>query len=392
MRERQRTLVVLSLVSFFSVLVWYNYSAVLPLIVEEWGLSGLEAGIIFGAFQVGYLVVIVPAGWLADQYSPRYVIAIGATGTGLTSLAFAAIADGFFSGTVLRFLSGLFMAGVYVPGMRFVSDWYSAGARGRAMGLYVGTVEFGSGLSFVFAAVAADAVNWRLAIGVTSVGAVIVAPAILGLTRDHPDSSGTPDFNFDTSILQNREFLCAVSIYSWHNWELFGVRNWLLAFLVATPAFAATGSTVLAGLVVGTMIMIGGVGNIVGGWLSDRLTRPKTVGIALATSASLSVVFGLLGSLPLTLLIGVTLVYGFVLSMDSAPTSTLVTEVAPDEHVGTALSIQSLVGFTTTVASPIVFGFALDRAGYAAAFPTLAVGALLGLLSVGVLVWIRSVA
>ena len=391
MRERKRILSIVSLALFFSVLVWFNYSAVLPLIVEEWNLSGLEAGIIFGAFQIGYLVVIVPAGWLADRYSPRYVIAVGAAGAGLTSLTFAAIADGFLTGTVLRFLSGLFMAGVYVPGMRFVSDWYPAEARGRAMGIYVGIYEFGSGLSFVFATVAAETVDWRLAIGVTSIGAVIVAPIVLGLTHDHPENSGTPEFGFDTSLFRNREFLSAVSIYSWHNWELFGVRNWLLAFLVATPAFAATGSTVLASLVVGAMIILGGVGNLTGGWLSDRLSRTKTVGVALAASAILSALFGFIGTLPLTLLVGITLVYGFVLSMDSAPTSTLVTEIAADESIGTALSVQSLIGFSTTVVSPVVFGLALDKAGYTTAFPTLAAGALLGLASVSILVWIRSI-
>jgi len=79
MQERRRVLVVTSVALFFSVLVWFNYSAVLPLIVEEWGLSGTEAGIVFGALQAGYLVAIVPAGWLADRYSPRWVIAVGAT-------------------------------------------------------------------------------------------------------------------------------------------------------------------------------------------------------------------------------------------------------------------------------------------------------------------------
>lgn len=114
MQERRRVLVVTSVALFLSVLVWFNYSAVLPLIVEEWGLSGTEAGIVFGALQAGYLVAIVPAGWLADRYSPRWVIAVGATGTALPSLAFAAVADGVLVGTVLRFLSGLFVAGVYV--------------------------------------------------------------------------------------------------------------------------------------------------------------------------------------------------------------------------------------------------------------------------------------
>lgn len=389
MRERRQVLVTTAVALFFSVLVWFNYSAVLPLIVDEWGLSGTEAGIIFGAFQAGYLVAILPAGWLADRYSPRWVIALGATGTGVPSLLFAGVADGFLVGTLLRFLSGAFIAGVYVPGMRFVSDWFPESVRGRALGLYIGTFSVGSGLSFVFATAAADAVDWRLAIAVTSAGALVVAPLMLGLTRDHPDRAGTAENGFDLSVLRNREYLCAVSIYAWHNWELFGVRNWLLAFLVAVPAFEATESALLPGFVVGTMITFGGIGNVTGGWLSDRIGRPQTIAIGLAASASISTVIGLLGGFSVAALTAIVLVYGVVITMDSAPTSTMVTEVVDDSYVGTALSFQSLAGFTTTVVSPVVFGLALDRAGYATAFPTLAAGALLGLLSVGALLWIR---
>ena len=170
---------------------------------------------------------------------------------------------------------------------------------------------------------------------------------------------------------------------------MFGVRNWLLAFLVAAPAFVALDSTLLPGLLVGAMIVMSGVGNACGGWMSDRFGRPRTIAVGLASSAVLSSIFGFLDGLSLVALATVTLVYGFVLAVDSAPTSTLVTEVVDDTHIGTALSIQSLAGFSTTVVSPVVFGIALDRAGYAVAFPTLASGALLGVLSVGVRVWVR---
>ena len=389
MRKRRRVLVVTSVTLFFSVLVWFNYSAVLPLIVEEWDLSGTEAGIVFGAFQAGYLVTIVPAGWLADRYSPRWVIAVGALGTGLPSLAFAAIADGFLVGTFLRFLSGLFVAGVFVPGIRLVSDWYPAGIRGRALGVYIGTYEMGAGLSFVFSTVAAELVDWRVAIAVTSIGSLFVAPLMLKLTPNNTERTTPSAGGFDFSVLRDREYLLAVSIYSGHTWELFGVRNWLLAFLVAAPAFAAIDTTVLPGLVVGAMIIMSGAGNAVGGWLSDRIGRPQTIATGLGVSALLSAIFGLLGEISSAALITVTLIYGLVLALDSAPTSTLVTEVVADEHVGTALSIQSLAGFSTTVVSPVIFGLVLDRIGYAVAFPTLAIGALLGLLSVGALVSVQ---
>ena len=389
MRERQRVLVVTAVVLFFSVLVWFNYSAVLPIIVEEWELSGTEAGIIFGAFQAGYLVSIVPAGLLADRYSPRVVITVGTVGAAVPSLTFAAIADGFLVGTFLRFLSGVFIAGVYVPGMRFISDWYPEAVRGRALGLYIGVFELGAGLSFVFATTAAQAINWQFAIAVTSVGPLCVAPLVLLLTRDNPKRATSSDAGFDFTVLRNRKFLISVSMYSWHNWELFGVRNWLLAFLVTVPAFLATDTAVLPGLLVGAMIIMSGAGNVLGGRLSDRIGRPQTIAAGLGASALMSLTFGLFTGFPLVILAGFTLIYGLVLSVDSAPTSTLVTEVVADEHVGTALSVQSLAGFATTVISPIIFGVALDRGGYATAFPTLAGGAILGLLSVGALVWTR---
>ncbi|MFW5900175.1 MAG: MFS transporter, partial [Halodesulfurarchaeum sp.] len=131
---RRRALVVTASTLFCSVLVWFNYAAIMPQVTAEWRLTGIEAGVVFGAFQAGYLVSILPAGWLADRYSPRWVIAVGAVGTALPSLAFAAVADGVGLGIVLRFLSGLFVAGVYVPGMRFLSDWFPEAVRGRALG------------------------------------------------------------------------------------------------------------------------------------------------------------------------------------------------------------------------------------------------------------------
>ena len=383
-------LAVTSAALFLSVLVWFNYSAVLPLVVEDWGLSGLRAGVIFAAFQAGYLLAIVPLGMAADRYSPRWVIASGATVAGLASLAFALFARGFPTGTAFRFLAGMGMAGVYVPGMRFLTDWYPEDARGRAMGLYVGTFSVSSGLSFLVSSAVAAAVDWRTAIAATSVGALLVGPLVLGFGQDSPTAERGGAVGLDLSVLRNRPYLAAVGVYSWHNWELFGVRNWIVAFLLTTPAIAATAAPAsTAGTLAGVMITLGGVGNVVGGLLSDRWGRLRTIGLALGVSGLISAVLGGIAGLPLPALAAVVLVYGVFLTMDSAPTSTAITELVVDERVGTALSVQSFVGFTTTVVSPVVFGIALDEAGYAAAFPTLAVGAGLALLCLAVLRYAR---
>jgi MFS family permease len=381
--SRTRMLAVASVSLLLSVLVWFNYSAVLPLVVADWGLSGTRAGVVFGAFQAGYLLSVVPAGALADRRSPRVVVAGGAALAGGASLAFALVADGFVAGTALRALSGVGMAGVYVPGMRFVAAWYPESVRGRAMGVYVGTYSTSAGLSFLLASAVASTVGWRTAVAATSVGALLVPGVVLGLGRDPPGAADADGAGLDLSVLHNRAYLAAVAVYAFHNWELFGVRNWILAFLVATTTLGASA----AGTVVGVVVALGGAGNLLGGALSDRLGRRRVVGGALAVSGVVSAGLGHLGvvGLSLPLLLVVVAVYGVALTADSAPTSTTVTELVADERMGTALSLQSLVGFSTTVVSPVVFGLALDRAGYGLAFPTLAAGALAALVALAAL-------
>lgn len=397
-RERTTTLGVTSVALVLTVLVWFNYPAVLPQILDEWDLTGLEAGIVLAAFQAGYLLMIVPAGMLADRHSERWIIAVGSVGTGLASLAFAFGAHGFLTGTVLRFTAGLFMAGVYVPGMRFVSSWFPEKDRGRALGIYVGAYSTSSGISFLAASSVAATADWRTAIAATSVGALFAGPLVLSLTEDSTEAGEVPPEQVgeagkkdqterherDASplaVLKNRQYLLAVSVYSWHAWELFGVRSWLLAFLATLPAVTQTPSAVNAGVLMAVVMIAGGPGNLLGGWLSDRVGRMSTVGFALGVSATISLSMGFLEELSMPVLTVLLLVYGLVLTADSAPTSTTITEVVDDETMGVALSMQSFVGFAATVASPIVFGAALDRGGYSLAFPTLAAAAGLGLLS-----------
>lgn len=379
--ERTRMLAVTSIVLFCAVLVWFNYSAVLPAIIDAWGLSGLRAGIIFSAFQVGYLLAIIPAGALADRYPARWVVAAGAAGTGLASLLFGAFASGFGSGAALRLLAGVCMAGVYVPGIRFISDWYPPAARGRALGVYVGAYSFASGLSFVVGSRVAAAIDWRVAILATSVGAILVAPVMLIGTRNPDGGADRAARRFDLTVLTNRAYLYAVAVYTLHSWEVFGVRNWLLVFLFTVPAVADRTAPITAGTVVGLAFMLGGLGNLLGGWASDTLGRTRTIALALGTSGAISLVLPLLVDLAYPALVLVVLIYGIALTADSSPVSTAITEVVADEHVGVALSVQSLVGYSGAAVAPVLFGFALDTSGFRVAFWTLGAAALAGLAS-----------
>lgn len=379
MQPRTRVLIVLSgavgLISFS----WANYSAVLPLVIADLGFSGTEAGIVYSAYFVGYVIAILPAGIIVDRRSARRLIGFTAVGTGVFSVAFAVLTTGVITGSVFRLLAGACFAGVYVPGIRLLTDWFEAADRGRAIGIYVGVLSLGSGGAYPLTAGVASISDWRFALAATSSLALPAGWAVLRLASDYPGTVGRK-VSFDLSMFTERRYLYVTTAYAGHNWELFGVQNWIVAFLVATPAVAATGSpTVTAGLLAGTLVVLGAPGNAIGGWLSDRLGRIRTSGAALAGSGGLTLALGIIEWTTVILLGGMILVYGVVLAADSAPLSTAMTELADDDQVGTALAGQSLLGFIPGMISPVVFGAALDLSGFALAFGTLAAGVIVAL-------------
>jgi len=385
MDRRRRVLVVLTsaigLVSFS----WANYPAVLPLVVGDLQLSGTEAGIVYSAYFVGYVLAIVPLGAVADTHSARRLIGIAALGTGIFGVAFAVLAVDVVTGSVFRLLAGACFAGVYVPGMALLADWFGARTRGRVIGLYVGVLSIGSGVAYPINSWLATTGDWRLALAVTSGLSIPAGVLVLVFAVDYPGTVGGK-LTVDTALLTDRRYLSLILAYAGHNWELFAVQNWIVAFLVATPAIVGTGSpAVTASVLAGVVVALGGPGNALGGWLSDRVGRLRASGGALAISGTITAGLGLVEWTHLVVLVPLLVVYGVVLAADSAPLSTAMTELADDETVGTALAVQSLFGFVPGIVSPIVFGAALDRGGFTAAFGTLVAGVGVGLLALWLL-------
>lgn len=385
MKRRTRALALASLVIGFATFVWSNYAAVLPAVAADWGLTGTESGLIHAAFFAGYLLAILPAGFVADRTSARWLVGLSATATGLSSLAFGLVAGGFGSGLLFRFLTGLCFAGVYVPGMRLVSDWYPPSIRGRAIGIYVGVFSVGSGVVFPIASGLAARGDWRVAIASTSAGVVLAGPLLIALAADHPDRK-TAEFDLDLSVFSNRAYLYAVGGYVGHNWELFAVQNWILAYLVVTPAVVATGSaSTVGGMLAGLVVTIGAVGNVIAGWISDGIGRIPLSAFAMTAGGILTLMWGVLSIESLPLLVAILGIYGVLLGADSTPLSTAITELVDDEYTGAALAGQSLLGFIPGLLSPFVFGLALDTAGFGLAFATAAIGAIIGICSLWLL-------
>ncbi len=120
-------------------------------------------------------------------------------------------------------------------------------------------------------------------------------------------------------------------------------------------------------------IAVGGAGSVLAGALADRVGRTVTTSVAMGVSAGCALLAGWLGAWPLLLTV-VCLVWGFTVVADSAQFSAAVSELSDPAYVGTALTMQTAMGFLLTTVSVRLVPSLVESFGWGAAFAILAIG------------------
>jgi MFS family permease len=166
-------------------------------------------------------------------------------------------------------------------------------------------------------------------------------------------------------------------------WELYAMWVLVTAFFrdVLIERGGPAGAALGAGLIGFTVIAAGGPGSVLAGRYADRLGRELVAGVAMAVSGLCALSIGWMAAGPLALLVAVALVWGFTVVADSAQFSALVTEVAPPHAVGTALTLQTSLGFALTIGTIWLASELARGAGWGPAFSILAVGPALGIVA-----------
>ena len=377
---RWYALALLALTLVLSMTTWLSASAVIPQLRAEWDLSDNAAAWLTIAVQLGFVcgALVSSVLNLADVVSPRHVILGGAIGAA-TANVLLEVAGGPAAGIPLRFATGFFLAGVYPPAFKLISTWFREG-RGTALGVLAGAITVGNAMPHLVNGL--GGADWRVVIYATSVltlaGGLIAEFAI----REGPFPF--PKATFDPRqvgrVFANRGVRLASLGYFGHMWELFAMYAWFVVFFSdeLVDRGASAGST--AAYATFAVISAGGLGCWVGGVMGDRWGRTKTTALMMSVSGTCCVLVGLLLDSPAWLVFVVSLVWGFAVIADSAQFSTIVTELADQAYVGTALTLQLAVGFAITVATIWLIPLVEDAFGWRWAFAFLAPGPALGIV------------
>ena len=342
-----------------TLLVFSNFSALLPLLQKEWELSNSQAGLIVSFYQFGYIGAVMILATLTDYMPPRRIYLWSAFWMAAASFAFAFWAQGFLSAIILRGAVGLGFAGTYMPGMRMVAERFASGRRGFAMGCYIGTFTLGTSLSLLLTGWANGHWGWRVAFALTAVGPLVAG--VIGWTvLPHTMAASAPSAPRPTPkkverlgpVLKNRAALRLITAYGAHTFELMGMRGWIVPFF--TASLIASGAELVEAA--------SAAPHPFSGLLSDRFGRAMPISVLMLLSAFCSFAMGWAHDWPFPSLVVLGLVYGLLITSESAIVSTGIAEAAEPTYLGRTMALQSTVGFTAGALSPWAVGVVLDWA------------------------------
>jgi MFS family permease len=371
---RWRALGLLSLAELLALSLWFSASAVLPALSREWDLGdGGRAGLTI-AVQAGFIVGTLAAALtnLPDILPARALMMWGALAGAVANAVLALWVEHLTPALVLRFLTGVCLAGTYPPAMKIAATWFREG-RGLAIGLLVAALTVGSAAPHLIRGL--TELPWRHTLLAASLAAGLGALAVTLVTEGpHRFPSARFDLRMAIAVLRERGPRLACFGYFGHMWELYAMWAWLAAFLAASLEAHGGGSYAGLNPSAATFVcagLAGGVGAWAGGALADRWGRTTL------TMGAMALTFG--GPPLLTLLVAV--VWGVTVIADSAQFSTAVTELAPAGYVGTALTTQTCLGFALTMVSIWLIPPMVAWAGWRWAFALLAAGPALGVVA-----------
>jgi MFS family permease len=330
--------------------VWFSASAVVPALAAAWGLRASGQAWLTMSVQLGFVAGALGSALLnlADRIPGRALFAASSVLAGASTLLIPAVANGFLPALILRFMTGVFLAGVYPVGMKIMATW-TREDRGFGVGLLVGALTVGSAAPHLLKALGGIG-DWRPVLVLS--GGLAVAGGFLAaaFVCEGPFRAAPADFDwkYAAAIWRDRGIALANLGYFGHMWELYAMWTWAPVFLAAS--FKAVGADErAAGLAGFAVVAVGGIGSLVAGRLADRLGRTLVTSGVMALSGICCLVAGLLfGGNPWLLTI-LCLVWGFAVVADSGQFSAGVSELAPPGRIGTALTVQTSLGFLLTL-------------------------------------------
>jgi predicted MFS family arabinose efflux permease len=332
--------------------------ALLPQLIDAWSLDGTQAGWLAGVLSGGYMLGVIPLVAATDRIPARTVYLASAALSTISTFGLA-FSDALGPALVFRALTGLGLAGMYMPGLRALADGIGGARRARVAALYTSSFTVGAALSFLLGR-GGIFWGWRAAFLVAAV-ASLAGFAIAWVTMPRPEARPSPTKTFFPlrAVLQNRDAVILIIAYAATIWGAVGLRQWIVVFL-GFCAGEPTHSDWTALAVAALINLLGVPAGLWGNELAIRFGLRFTAILIFIATAIVAGGFGFAALLPLAATAIAALIVGFVAAGNFSNLTSGLLAVAVPRYAGATMALYSCIGFGGGFVGTVLFGFTLD--------------------------------
>ena len=346
--------------------------AVQPLVQDEFHLTKTQVGYLTSAFLGFYMIAAPFVGPLADRYSRKLIIILGAMfWSGVTLLT--ALTHTYGQLLVRHTLVGVGEATFVTIAPTFVADLFSEDKRGRILGVFYLAIPVGSAAGYLVGGSLAPIYGWRFPFYIGAVPGFLLALAVLFLKepeRGQFDTlPGSPERSTVYGLSHNRAFLTATLGMAAMTFSLGGIQVWMPQFLYSERHYSLQSANFIFGIII---VVDGILASLAGGWLGDYLLRRMKSSYYLVSAVSMALgvpfmIVALFTSGPAML--PAIAVAAFFLLLNTSPLNAAVIN-SVDAHIrATAIAANIfIIHILGDVPSPTMMGWVADHRSLEIAF------------------------
>jgi MFS family permease len=349
---RQHPLPFIVIAQLFGTSLWFSINGVWISLSNDMGVDESALGYFTLMVQAGFITgtMSIAIKGLADRFKASKVFAVANFIGAILNVGLVFTIKSIYLSMILRFLTGICLAGIYPIGMKLVVSWAPKHA-GAALSWLLGMLTLGTALPHLMRGITLS-FAWQWTLLVSSLLAILGGILIL-IQKDGPYLPKVKEkvhFLKGLSALKFPEFRAVAGGYFGHCWELYAF--WMLTPLLVTREIGRMDlSATLIPWVSFCIIAVGLVGCVGGGWLSKRFGSFSVAYFALFTSCIICAVYPLLTWLPGSLLLILLVLWGLSVIADSPQFAAMAAVNSPQEYVGSSLAVINAVGFALTIPS-----------------------------------------